>query len=289
MGRYCENCGAPMTETENYCQNCGAPNRRKKYCENCGAPITDSEGFCQNCGAPISAPPSGGYSPSPPKGTVHSPKSTAHWLFGVLGGVVLIGAVVGTLFLTGVIGGHTQQPPGQTGQQAYQSTSMQTQALPQGTGSAIPIEDMVLDDLQGEWRGVGRLVKLENIEKYEWNWEVLSAEEAALYNSMLNIDNIFYFTIDQYNDVGYELLAENTGWRGLADTLYDVTLTNGELYAQYDDYNFQCQVYATISRDTDGLLIIQGTVEAVIIQGGAYGVEKVEIPYEISFSVKQAD
>ena len=281
MNRYCENCGAPITETENYCQNCGAPNRRKKYCENCGAPITDTEGFCQNCGAPIGAQAAGVHNPSPPR-------SATHWLFGILGGVIFIGAVVGTLFLTGVLGGHPQQP-GQAGQQAYPSMPMQTQNLPQGAGNGKPIGNMALDDLQGEWRGVGRLDKLENVEKYEWNWEVLSAQEAALYNSMLNVDNVFYFVIDQDNDVGYQLLAENVGWRGFADTLTDVTLTNGELHAQYDGYNFQCQVHAILSRGSDGQLMIQGTVEAVIIQGGEYGVERVEIPYDISFSVKQAD
>ncbi len=282
MSKYCENCGAPMTEAESYCQNCGAPSRRKKYCENCGAPMIDAGGSCRTCGAPISAPQPRGYYPPPPK-------STPSWLFGIFGGVILTVVVVGTLFITGVIGGNKQLPQGQTSQQGSQSMPTQMQTPPEGEGSGIPIKDMALEDLQGEWRGTGRLYQLKNIEKYEWNWEVLSSEEAALYNSMLNIDNTFYFGIDQDNDVGYELLAKGVAWRGLAATLLDVTLVNGELHAECNDLNFECQINANISRDTDGLLMIQGTVEAVIIQGGAYGVEKVEIPYSISFSVKKAD
>lgn len=170
---------------------------------------------------------------------------------------------------------------------AQQATSTPTQASEETND--VSIGNIALEDLQGEWRGTGKLTMLENIEVYEWNWEVLSAEEAALYNSMVGVENVCYFEIDQDNDIGVQLLAAETYWRGFADNATDTTLINGELSAaeKYAD-RYTCQVHATLSRDTDGALMLQGTVDVVEYQeslDGSYD----EISHSIVFSVKKTD
>ncbi len=49
MGKFCNNCGAPLAQ--NKCPNCGAPVAPGlKFCGECGSPIT-SKKVCPNCGA----------------------------------------------------------------------------------------------------------------------------------------------------------------------------------------------------------------------------------------------
>ena len=164
-------------------------------------------------------------------------------------------------------------------------TSQETQ---QGT-NGVDIGQMTLQELQGEWRGTGILTSLENTDKYVWNWELLPDEEVALYNSMVGVENTCYFGIDQDNDVGCELLAEGTYWRGLFDEGTGTTFVNGELSASFDiAEQYSCRIHAVLSADDDGVLMLRGTVDTVIYEGPLGGPYD-EVTYSISFTVKKFD
>ena len=64
------------------------------FCTKCGSQIRPGAGFCSECGAPLSRTGGG-----------RSGKSSKPLIFGLIGGVVLIGLVFGILALTGVLGG----------------------------------------------------------------------------------------------------------------------------------------------------------------------------------------
>ena len=170
---------------------------------------------------------------------------------------------------------------GVQGAQTSQGTQQDT--------NGVDVGQMTLQELQGEWRGTGVLTSLENIEKYVWNWEQLTAEEAALYSSMVGVENTCYFSIDQYNNVGCELYAPDTYWRGLFDEGAGTTLVNGELSASTDiAEQYTCRIHAVLSADDDGVLMLQGTVDTVIYEGPPGGPYD-EVTYSISFTVKKFD
>jgi hypothetical protein len=91
MSRFCRNCGAPITEED-------------AFCKTCGAKVDEVPQMNANAAAPAPPPvytPGAGmpYVPAPPK------KSRLGLILGIVGGVVVIGAVLLVLFLMGVLGG----------------------------------------------------------------------------------------------------------------------------------------------------------------------------------------
>ena len=160
--------------------------------------------------------------------------------------------------------------------------------------NGVDVNNMTLQELQGEWQGTGVLTDLDNIEKLVWNsnWGQMTAEEAALYNSMVGVENTCNFSIDPINDIGCELRANDSyshlSWRGLFDEGTGTTLTNGELSATYDIPLYSCRIHAVLSADDDGVLMLRGTVDTVALEGPPGGPYE-EITYSISFIVKKCD
>lgn len=48
--RFCENCGARITEDASYCPECGQPIKKQEICRNCGYKFTRQSNYCPNCG-----------------------------------------------------------------------------------------------------------------------------------------------------------------------------------------------------------------------------------------------
>ncbi|WP_346681068.1 zinc ribbon domain-containing protein [Megasphaera stantonii] len=54
MSKYCEHCGALISNNSKYCEHCGKPVEiTGKHCQSCGALLEEGIKFCTNCGTPV--------------------------------------------------------------------------------------------------------------------------------------------------------------------------------------------------------------------------------------------
>lgn len=54
MSKYCEHCGALISNNSKYCEHCGKPVEiTGKHCQSCGALLEEGTKFCTNCGTPV--------------------------------------------------------------------------------------------------------------------------------------------------------------------------------------------------------------------------------------------
>ena len=52
-GKFCSNCGAPVSADVKFCPECGARQSAQKICPKCGAEVKATAKFCPECGAKV--------------------------------------------------------------------------------------------------------------------------------------------------------------------------------------------------------------------------------------------
>lgn len=53
-GRFCGNCGKPLSPQDKFCANCGKPaGDQERTCPGCGKPVKEGARFCTQCGKPL--------------------------------------------------------------------------------------------------------------------------------------------------------------------------------------------------------------------------------------------